>query len=86
MQQDQALIERLVIEFLAGYMSFFPGEYFVDTCTDSETRAEVIRQVTQAAFTNAYARARWVGVECSEAEAMDTMRACGMYFLPTVGG
>lgn len=86
MQHDHALIERLVTEFIAGYMSHFSGDYFVETYTDSETREEVIRQVTRAAFTNAYARARWVGVECSEEEAMDTMRACGLYFLPTVGG
>jgi len=86
MQHDHALIERLVTGFITGYMSHFSGDYFVETYTDSETRVEVIRQVTQAAFTYAYARARLVGVECSEAEAMDTMRACGMDFTPTIGG
>lgn len=86
MQYDHALIERLVTEFIAGYMSSYSGDYFVETYTDSETRVEVIRQVTQAAFTYAYARARWVGVGCSEAEVMDTMRACGMDFMPTIGG
>ena len=86
MQHDQALIERLVTEFIAGYMSYYSGDYFVETYTDSETRVEVIRQVTSAAFTNAYASARWVGVKYSEEEAMATMRANGLEFLPTVGG
>ena len=86
MQHDHALIERLVTEFIAGYMSFYSGNYFVETYTDSETRVEVIRQVTSAAFTNAYASARWVGIEYSEEEAMDTMHANGLYFLPTIGG
>lgn len=58
MQHDHALIERLVTEFIAGYMSFFSGNYFVETYTDSATRVEVIRQVTRAAFTNAYALVR----------------------------
>lgn len=58
MQYDHALIERLVTEFIAGYMSFFSGDYFVETYRDSKTRVEVIRQVTRAAFTNAYASAR----------------------------
>lgn len=86
MQHDHALIERLVTEFIAGYMSYYSGNYFVETYTDSDTRVEVIRQVTRAAFTNAYAVSRWVGVECSEVEAMANMRACGMEFLPTIGG
>lgn len=86
MQQDQALIERLVTEFMAGYMSFFSGDYFVETYTDSETRAEVIRQVTRAAFTNAYASARWVGDLYSEEDALVAMNANGLNFLPTIGG
>lgn len=86
MQHNHALIEKLVTEFIAGYMLAYSGDYFVRTYTDSDTRVEVIRQVTQAAFTNAYAAARWVGVECSEEEAMATMRLNGLYFLPTIGG
>ena len=86
MQHDHALIERLTTEFIAGYMSLYSGNYFMGTYTDSETRVEVIRQVTSAAFTNAYASARWVGVDYSAEEAMATMRACGMEFLPTIGG
>ena len=79
MQHDQALIERLVTEFIAGYMS---------SCTamSSAPRVEAIRQVTRAAFTNAYASARWVGAAYSEEEAMATMRANGLDFLPTIGG
>ena len=86
MQHDHALIERLVTEFIAGYMPFYSGDYFVETYTDSETRVEVIRQVTRAAFTNAYASARWVGTNYSEEEAMATMRANGLDFVPTIGG
>lgn len=86
MQYDHALIERLVTEFIAGYMSFYSGDYFVETYTDSETRVEVIRQVTRAAFTNAYASARWVVTNYSEEEAMATMRANGLDFVPTIGG
>lgn len=86
MHHDQALIERLVTEFIAGYMLSYSGDYFVRTYTDSKTRVEVIRQVTSAAFTNAYAAARWVGVECSEEEAKATMRVNGLDFLPTIGG
>ena len=86
MQHDHALIEKLVTEFIAGYMSFYSGNYFVETYTDSETRVEVIRQVTRAAFTNAYASSRWVVTNYSEEEAMATMRANGLDFLPTIGG
>ena len=86
MQHDHALIERLVTEFITGYMSFYSGDYFVDTYTDSGTRVEVIRQVTRAAFTNAYASARGVGVEHSEYEAMVAMYGNGLDFLPTIGG
>ena len=86
MQHDQALIERLVTEFIAGYMSYYSGNYFVETYTDSDTRVEVIRNVTSAAFTIAYATARWVGAAYSEEEAMATMRAHGLDFLPTLGG
>lgn len=84
MQHDQALIERLVTEFIAGYMKV-SGEYFANTY-DSAERVSVIRQVTGAAFTNAYASSRWVGVDYSEEEARATMRANGAEFLPTIGG
>ena len=86
MQHDHALIERLVTEFIAGYMSYYSGNYFVETYRDSKTRVEVIRQVTRAAFTNAYASARGVGVEHSEDEARVAMYVNGLDFLPTVGG
>ena len=86
MQHDHALIERLVTEFIAGYMSYYSGNYFVETYRDSKTREEVIRQVTRAAFTNAYASSRWVGTKYSEEEAMATMHVNGLDFLPTIGG
>lgn len=86
MQHDHALIERLVTEFIAGYMSFYSGDYFVDTYTDSGTRVEAIRQVTRAAFTNAYASSRWVGTKYSEEEALAAMHVNGLDFLPTIGG
>jgi anti-sigma factor ChrR (cupin superfamily) len=83
MQHDHALIERLVTEFIAGYMSHSSGDYFVGTFTDSETRVQVIREVTQAAFTyalHAAAQGR------SEEGMMSYVEQAGFEFLPSIGG
>jgi hypothetical protein len=86
MQQDQALIERLVTEFIVGYMSYFSGDYFVETYTDSDTRVEVIRQVTQAAFTNAYALTRMYQCGASTTEVVAEASRKGWEYVPTIGG
>lgn len=84
MQYDHALIERLVTEFIAGYMKV-SGEYFANTY-DSAERVSVIRQVTCAAFTHAHVLVRRYQCGASADEVVAEAARRGWEYVPTIGG
>lgn len=84
MRYDTEFFEKLVTEFIAGYMKV-SGEYFANTY-DSAERVEVIRQVTSAAFTYAHALTRMYQCGASAAEVVAEAARKGGEYAPTIGG
>ena len=84
MQYNTEFFEKLVTEFIAGYMKV-SGEYFANTY-DSAERVEVIRQVTSAAFTYAHALTRMYQCGASAEEVVAAAARKGWEYVPTIGG